>query len=172
MNDSALIKLTYLSRRTVTPDTRKDTELLVEQIIQSARELNRKLDVTGILLVGERCFAQILEGPASAVDEIFEQRVLPAKSHTDVLLLSRGPTPDRSFQDWNMALVHDQTGSLDRVVEHRAWEIKTSNLSSERPSLWPLDLLLDEVSRIVGQVASTSVKEMMTDCTATGSTPP
>ena len=163
MNDSTLTELTYLSQSTIARDDQGGTEALLERIAESSLEVNRPLDVTGVLLVGKRCFAQILEGPASAVDEIFEQRILPATSHTDVLLLSRNRVHERSFRDWSMAFAHDLSGSLDRFVAHRAWEIEMARSLSESPSHWPLDILLEDVSRIVGHVATTSVGKMRTD---------
>ena len=163
MNGSELIELTYMSKSTIAPDEQGGTEALLERIAESSVEVNLPLDVTGVLLVGKRCFAQILEGSASAVDEIFEQRVLPATSHTDVLLLSRNRIRGRSFREWSMAFVHDQSGILDRFVAHRAWEIETASSLSESPAHWPLDLLLEDISRIVGHIATTSVEKMRMD---------
>ena len=163
MNYSPLIDLAYLSKSTLTGNERDRPEEHVEQIVESARQFNSTLGVTGILLVGERCFAQILEGPAPAVDEVFEERVLPATSHTDVLRLSRKPTPVRAFQDWSMALVHDRTGYLDRLVEYRAWEIEMASALPEPLPPWPSDRLLDEISRIVGQVAAVPVETVLKD---------
>ena len=162
MTDSPLVELMYLSRRTIPRGVRGGTEATVERIAEGARGFNRARDVTGVLIVGKRCFAQILEGPESAVDEIFEKRVLCATSHTDVLLLSRGPVSARSFHDWNMAIAHDRTDSLDRFVEHRAWEIRLAGSLSEPPSPWPLDLLFDDVFRIAGRIATAPLERRAT----------
>ena len=58
--------------------------------------------VTGALLFNEDLFAQVLEGPLEAVEQIFEQ-IQRDQRHSDVTILESGPAVERDFPEWSMA---------------------------------------------------------------------
>jgi hypothetical protein len=63
---------------------------------------NRRDDVTGLLLFNSRRFLQVLEGPRTAVDRIFD-RIHADPRHRAVVKLREGPIDVREFGEWAMA---------------------------------------------------------------------
>jgi hypothetical protein len=76
----------------------------VERILKASRTNNSKVGVTGALMFNAGCFAQVLEGPAAAVEDTFE-RIQTDERHGDVSLLAFEPAPSRAFQGWSMGFV-------------------------------------------------------------------
>jgi len=71
---------------------------------------NANLGITGILLTGGGLFFQILEGPAVAVDALY-QKILADPRNQEVLLLGvQEQVPDRLFPHWAMRRVDLDAG--------------------------------------------------------------
>ena len=78
-----------------------DLEGSVDEIIRASIRNNRALDVTGLLLVHEGYFLQVLEGPAEAVQRTYG-RICNDPRHTEAKVLQAGPADRRLFANWNM----------------------------------------------------------------------
>ena len=74
----------------------------VRHILDAARRNNARLGLTGLLLHGTREFAQVLEGPRDAIDEML-LRLADDPRHRDIVTLARSEAPVRSFAGWTMA---------------------------------------------------------------------
>ena len=74
----------------------------ITSILAASRENNARDGVTGGLLFSEGCFAQVLEGPLSAIEGAFE-RIQCDNRHSDVVVLQSGPIEARDFPEWSMA---------------------------------------------------------------------
>jgi hypothetical protein len=97
-----LHQLIYASRiRIPWPDQARE----VDQIIRASIENNRRVDVTGLLLVHDGWFLQALEGPAESVLATYG-RIRDDARHDDCRVLHAGPGEARSFEDWNMCARH------------------------------------------------------------------
>ena len=96
-----LHRLVYCSRNALA-DAHADVAREVEHILAVSRRNNARDGITGALLYGEGCFAQVLEGPPAAVERTFE-RIRYDFRHADVLVLARGAVQARLFEDWSMA---------------------------------------------------------------------
>ncbi len=94
--ESDLIHIVYSSAAEVAFNQRDLFELL-----QVAREKNNQLNVTGILLFYNGSFFQVLEGPESAVKQIYE-KVSKDSRHSKMLKIIEEPIERRAFQDWTM----------------------------------------------------------------------
>jgi hypothetical protein len=77
-------------------------------LLQGARRNNARQRLTGMLLNYRHSFFQVLEGPSSAVTDIY-QRISADPRHTKIVKLIQEPIDERSFGDWTMGL-----GSLDQ----------------------------------------------------------
>ena len=104
-----IYKLVYCSRNQLRGTT-PEVVAAVRQILESARRNNAKLKVTGALLFNEGLFAQALEGPAGAVEQIFEH-IQRDSRHSDVTVLQSGPAEGRDFPEWAMAFVANSDAS-------------------------------------------------------------
>ncbi|MBB3950113.1 BLUF domain-containing protein [Aureimonas jatrophae] len=100
---AALHRLVYYSRNHV---GRSDADLdrEISDILAKSQENNRRDGITGALLFNTGCFAQVLEGPLSAVEAAFE-RIQQDERHGDVSLLALDRIEARSFPNWAMGFV-------------------------------------------------------------------
>lgn len=70
-------------------------------ILQTARGLNRRASVTGLLLFYDGHFMQLLEGEEQAVRDTFV-RIAADPRHRDITVLFEEPVDERLFSDWTM----------------------------------------------------------------------
>jgi hypothetical protein len=104
-----IYKLVYCSRNQLRGTT-PEIVAAVRHILESARRNNAKYNITGALLFNEGLFAQTLEGPAGAVEQIFEQ-IQRDQRHSDVTVLQSGPAEGRDFPEWSMAFAANSDAS-------------------------------------------------------------
>ena len=79
------------------------TEDGLKEILRQARSNNDDLDVTGLLLYAQGEFFQVLEGPESAVRDLYDTiRQDPRHSHIETLHSTQ--VAERTFPEWKMAL--------------------------------------------------------------------
>ena len=91
----SMIQLIYSSRPVAySPES-------LDAILTNARKNNRSEGITGSLIHRKDLFVQLLEGPRSAVSNIFA-RILQDKRHTEVAVLHAGDAQDRLFDKWDM----------------------------------------------------------------------
>jgi hypothetical protein len=91
-----LISLVYVRSAT---RLMSDEELLA--MLREAREENRRLGITGMLLYKGGNYMQVLEGPESAVMTLHE-RIEKDEQHRGMLVLLRMPIAERQFPDWSI----------------------------------------------------------------------
>jgi hypothetical protein len=84
-----------------------DVEIEIASILSVARAKNREAGISGALLFSGEAFAQVLEGPLGAVEEIFE-RIQCDERHSNVVILRNAESKERIFSDWSMAYVHPE----------------------------------------------------------------
>lgn len=75
---------------------------VVAEIAGRARQVNAKLDVTGLLIFDGQRFCQQLEGQQKAVLKLIE-RIRNDPRHTNVAVLHHGPLAGRRFQQFSLA---------------------------------------------------------------------
>lgn len=98
----AMHRLVYYSRNRL-PEADLGAGV-VDEILAVSRRNNDAAGVTGALMFNAGCFAQVLEGPQSAVEATFE-RIQQDERHGDVMLLACGPVKGRAFEGWSMGYV-------------------------------------------------------------------
>jgi hypothetical protein len=107
--NSAVYKILYCSKNLIEGENAKrDAE--IAQILQTARRKNKEQNVTGALLFNSGYFAQALEGPRLAIEQIFE-RIQRDPRHGDVTVLSSQKEGRRDFPEWSMAYVAPPGGA-------------------------------------------------------------
>ena len=130
-DDAPLATLIYRSRATAAFGA-----IQLGQLLEHARNRNRTLSITGMLVYDDGHFFQWLEGPAIAVDKLW--RVIQNDPrHRDVRLLGRHSIPVRLFGDWEMrlALGRPQNDHQDHVEPLE----ETSNDSLDQTGLTSID---------------------------------
>ena len=96
-----LYNLVYCSRNRIRGNHTEVTAEL-QTILASSRANNIRAGVTGALLYNAGNFAQILEGPLSAIERTFEIIQCDAR-HSEVTVILLGPGAVRQFPEWSMS---------------------------------------------------------------------
>jgi len=93
------VRMIYVSRMTPECDMQA-----IQAILDIARKKNKAMDVTGVLCYDPAFFMQCLEGPRTAVNDLYAS-ILRDNRHTNVLLLEYTEAQERRFAQWSMAFV-------------------------------------------------------------------
>lgn len=109
-----LHSLAYFSRNAMDDDPAV-LEAGLRDILETARRRNRQINVTGALLFAGGCFAQVLEGPLAAVEQLFETIQCDPR-HNDVTILHFHPIAERSFPQWAMAFAGQDNETRERAL--------------------------------------------------------
>lgn len=98
-----LHRLTYFSRSLLRgPGWFVEAE--IARLLEASRSRNRAAGITGSLLCNDGCFAQILEGPAEALDRLFAA-ICADPRHSHVTVLQHGPAATRAFPDIPLSFI-------------------------------------------------------------------
>lgn len=81
--------------------TKHFSEMELSELLKQSRKNNQKNNVTGILLLVEGCFLQILEGEKSTIKTLYN-KVKKDTRHNNILKISEGTTQERVFKAWSM----------------------------------------------------------------------
>lgn len=96
-----VFRLIYCSRNRILPEQRKSE---LGSLFSTARAKNKRLNITGALLISGDWFAQTLEGAEETVRELFAT-IERDERHEHVSLLEALVVRDRVFARWAMARV-------------------------------------------------------------------
>lgn len=77
------------------------TEASCVEILTASRTNNLRVDITGLLVAGQRRFLQALEGRPEAVRSTYK-RIIDDPRHYACVLLSEQYVDERQFGDWAM----------------------------------------------------------------------
>lgn len=95
-------------------------------LLQQARRRNAEVGVTGLLLYGNGCFLQVLEGEETAVRDLYEY-IKHDTRHRDVTAYADKAITQRAFAEWTMAFQATSPEQFEELVGY----------------LRPTDVLLD-----------------------------
>jgi hypothetical protein len=113
--------LLYTSRKTI-PVEFETTE--IAKILAAARAHNVAAGITGGLVNTRYAFAQLLEGPAKAIDDLMG-RISIDRRHTNVCILRFVALTDRKLPGWSMAYSGSWTFVAKRVERLVGAEIES-----------------------------------------------
>ena len=106
----SLIHCIYASRSVrALPDTD------VHALLEHARQKNAALSITGMLLLIEDSFFQVLEGEADSVDAVY-RAIAQDPRHDRVTQIIREPIAQRSFGDWSMGFAALKRADAEQLV--------------------------------------------------------
>jgi hypothetical protein len=81
-------------------------QTVLQDILEVSRIRNSQLGITGVLYYEASRFTQLLEGPHSAVAEIFAS-ISRDERHYDVVVVSHSCSRRRAFPNWSMAMMNE-----------------------------------------------------------------
>lgn len=93
----------------------------IDAILASSRRHNEDAAITGMLLLGNGYFVQVIEGNGPAVERTY-RRILSDSRHGDAVLLYDGSGEPRRFGGWSMGFSrmepHAHVVSVARFLQH------------------------------------------------------
>ena len=140
-----VFRLIYRSHSRIGTTERKQQ---LGEIFSVARSANKKLGVTGALLIDDDQFVQTLEGPEPAVRDLYT-KISKDRRHEHVELLESGDAAGRVFGRWAMAkmaadgepdiplLTNVNKGGISPAQPRPATEAQEAVLGRMRQSLRP-----------------------------------
>jgi hypothetical protein len=99
MSRKTVTSLLYISHSLLDPAS-ADADMLA--LVRTAIERNRTIEVTGALIFTGTRFAQIIEGPAAAIDALLIS-IRRDPRHRDIDVIEQVKLPERRFAGWSLA---------------------------------------------------------------------
>ena len=103
-----MFRLVYYSHSTIPTERRQE---VLANIFDVARSKNKKIGVTGALLITDHWFVQTLEGDEATVTSLFDH-ISGDTRHERVSVVETGLVEGRTFARWSMAQV-SKSGHAD-----------------------------------------------------------
>jgi hypothetical protein len=88
----------------------------LQELLDSARERNRRESLTGLLVYQRGRFVQWLEGPHDALQAVWAS-IQRDPRHTEIERLHTPRLPQRLFPDWRMMFSSDQSGQTSEAID-------------------------------------------------------
>ncbi|MCL6251238.1 BLUF domain-containing protein [Altererythrobacter sp. KTW20L] len=134
-----MLTISYVSRPSI-PSLRRTRVLDDIRAVSIAR--NSQLGITGLLIVTAMYFAQVLEGPEDAVDDVMKS-ILADPRHHEIVVVRRDIANRRRFPLWRMARFEHETFA-DASLSPLLAELHTKRGGA---ALRRFDRLLDDIRR-------------------------
>jgi hypothetical protein len=109
-----VFRLIYRSESRVPSDQRR---VELGDVFTTSRRNNKRLGVTGALMVSDDSFVQTLEGDEPVVRDLYA-RIAEDARHEQVTLLKEEFVGERTFGRWAMAKVSEDGGSDIRLLSN------------------------------------------------------
>jgi hypothetical protein len=98
----------------VSVETRPMSAHHILNILNKARDKNKQLNITGMLLYRQGYFIQALEGEQAAVEALYDT-IKQDERHQNVLVVYKNEISGRSFPDWSMGFTNLDTVQPDEI---------------------------------------------------------
>ncbi|MBJ6145328.1 BLUF domain-containing protein [Hymenobacter sp. BT559] len=114
----------------------------LQALLQEARSHNTAIGVTGILVYGNNCFLQVLEGEEATVRELYEY-IKQDDRHRDVTAYADKAVTQRAFAGWSMAFEAASPQQFDELVGY----LQPANVAFDAARLPLMDIHLLDLLR-------------------------
>jgi len=101
----------------------------IEELLFQIREKNKRLAITGILLLIQGKFVQYIEGKSTEIDKVYDS-IKKDSRHNELILLDSGELQTRQFKDWSMAYKKVGDEEIKDIIGH-------TNLNLDNLFLFP-----------------------------------
>ena len=108
-------------------------------LLQRGRAYNQQHNITGVLLhASDRRFLQVLEGPKTAVRNLYYHVILSDTQHFQCRVLGDGPCPKRSFAGWTIGCRMAHPADLRTLLGEALHGLDLAHRPYPRPQLLSL----------------------------------
>lgn len=94
----------------------------VENLLFQIREKNKKLAITGLLLLIQGKFIQYIEGPDEEIEKVYK-KIKKDPRHNELVLLDSGFVNERQFKDWSMAYKKIDDITVENITGYKNLEL-------------------------------------------------
>jgi hypothetical protein len=108
------IQTYYIFYQAVESAIFEDRENGIEILLQNAREKNKRLDITGMLLHIEGSFIQYIEGEEVSVKELFKAIEKDSRLAA-IKVIDSGNAKNRIFINWEMAYENFNINTINHI---------------------------------------------------------
>lgn len=84
-------------------------------ILEVARQNNKKINVTGMLLYDDGNFLQVLEGEEEVVTSLYT-KICKDPRHENIMMYVKKPIEKRHFDDWAMGFIDVQKLDMESIA--------------------------------------------------------
>jgi hypothetical protein len=109
----------------------------IEDMLFQIREKNKRLAITGVLLLIQGKFVQYIEGIAPEIDKVYHS-IENDTRHNELILLDSGEIESRQFKDWSMAYKKVGDEEIKAIVGHNALDLDELFLLPSRQKTHPV----------------------------------
>lgn len=106
---AAVFQLLYISAA-----VHEFTEEELTELLEKARDNNKSMGVSGMLLYHEGSFIQALEGDEQAVNALYN-KIAEDKRHTETYVMFKGMVKERDFEGWSMGFYRSNQSSAENL---------------------------------------------------------
>ena len=106
-------KFKFVSYMSVQAQTLRDSD--IEELLFYAREKNKRLAITGVLLLIQGKFIQYIEGYEEDIDKVYDSIKIDTR-HNDLLLLDSGYIDRRQYNNWSMAYKKVENSEINHIL--------------------------------------------------------
>ncbi len=96
--------------------TRPLSDRDLAELMELSRDRNRRAGITGLLVVHNNSYLQLLEGPTSTVDERFA-RIEVDPRHTNLRVHVEAEAEERWCPEWSMGLTAPDPAQWQEVID-------------------------------------------------------
>ena len=94
------------------------SEADIDELLFQVREKNKRLAITGLLLLIQGKFIQYIEGPKNEIDNVYK-KIKNDPRHNSLLLLDKGSLEERQFTNWSMAYQKIKDDDIKKIVGYK-----------------------------------------------------
>ncbi len=109
----------------------------IEDLLFYAREKNRRLAITGVLLLIQGKFIQYIEGYEEDIDHVYE-KIKADTRHNDLLLLDSGYINKRQYTNWSMAYKKVENSEIKNLLGYSELNLDKLFLNPQEEKTHPV----------------------------------
>ncbi len=94
----------------------------IEKLLFQIREKNKRLAITGLLLLIQGKFIQYIEGPEDEIEKVYK-KIKTDPRHNQLILLDSGEVNTRQFKDWSMAYKKIEDEVVEKITGYKNLEL-------------------------------------------------
>lgn len=109
----------------------------IEEMLFQIREKNKRLAITGVLLLIQGKFVQYIEGQCTEIDNVYNS-IRNDSRHNELVLLDTGDLQTRQFRDWSMAYKKVGDDEIKAILGHTALNLDDMFLYPQEEKTHPV----------------------------------